>query len=269
MKLYKKILIIVAIYLLSLALIFAANWMRMERHRNEAFNSIEVNEISMFREPIESIIKIPEVVLSDSETDGNSIEEENIPLVKTISDSDTNEERYGGNEAVEQSVATETLNSSVSFISMGVPNIDSSFKTWMPWQVWLKAQNSTQFKFFKNYGWVDSQGFVRCSAEKDLGIPEDYYMVALGSYYGTTLGTKYKITLDTGRVFYAILGEFKANIHTNSTNQYSINNNDIVEFVVDDNTLNPTVKSAGSANVYMPLNGRVVKIERIDFEQLK
>ena len=159
----------------------------------------------------------------------------------------------------------------ISFIPMNVPDIDSSFKTYMAYQVWErnKATNSAQYKFFKRWGWVDSQGFVRCSAEKDLGIPEDYYMVALGSYYGTTLGTKYKITLDTGRVFYAILGEFKANIHTNSTNQYSLDNNDIVEFVVDENKLKPNVKQMGSANVYMPLSGKVVKIERIDFEPLK
>lgn len=157
-----------------------------------------------------------------------------------------------------------------SFTTMSVPNINSSFKTWMGYQVWEKySPKSAQYKFFKRWGWIDSQGFVRCSAEKDLGIEDDYYMVALGSYYGTTLGTKYKITLDTGNVFYAILGEFKANIHTNPTNQYSVRNNDIVEFVIDETTLNPTVKSAGSANVYMPLNGNVVEIERIDFESLE
>lgn len=156
------------------------------------------------------------------------------------------------------------------FTAMSVPNINSSFKTWMGYQVWEKySPNSAQYKFFKKWGWIDSQGFVRCSAERDLGIEDDYYMVALGSYYGTSLGTKYRITLDTGNVFYAILGEFKANIHTNATHQYSPKNNDVVEFVIDEITLNRTVMSAGSANVYMPLNGKVAKIERIDFEQLK
>lgn len=156
--------------------------------------------------------------------------------------------------------------SPVMYTPLGVPNINSSFKTYMGWQVWEKwCPNSAQYKFYKKWGWTDSEGFVRCSAEKDLGIKDDYYMVALGSYYGTKLGTKYRITLDTGRVFYAILGEFKANIHTNSTNQYSVRNNDVIEFVVDEKLLNPNVKSAGSANVYMPLNGNVVEIERIDF----
>lgn len=155
---------------------------------------------------------------------------------------------------------------SVTYTSLSVPNINSSFKTWMGYQVWEEnSPNSAQYKFFKKWGWVDDQGFARCSAERDLGIEDDYYMVALGSYYGTTLGSKYKITLDTGKVFYAILGEFKANIHTNSTNQYSLDNNDIVEFVIDEITLNRTVMSAGSANVYMPLNGNVAKIERINF----
>ena len=156
--------------------------------------------------------------------------------------------------------------SPVVYTPLGVPNINSSFKTWMGWQVWEEwSPNSAQYKFYKKWGWTDSEGFVRCSAEKDLGIKDDYYMVALGSYYGSKLGTKYRITLDTGKVVYAILGEFKANIHTNSTNQYSVRNKDIVEFVVDVELLNSNVKSAGSANVYMPLNGNVVEIERIDF----
>ena len=70
--------------------------------------------------------------------------------------------------------------------------------------------------------------------------------------------------MDTGRVFYGILGDQKADIHTNSTNQYA-RNNDVVEFVVDSRILNKKVKQHGSANVYMPLNGNIAKIEKISF----
>jgi hypothetical protein len=152
----------------------------------------------------------------------------------------------------------------VKYVSLNVPtHVNTSWKTWMDYRK-ITNTNSAQYKFIKNYGWVDSQGFMRASGERDLGITDDYYLIALGSYYGTTIGTKYKITTNTGKVFYGVLADMKANRHTNSTNQYA-GHNDVVEFLVDTRTLNKEVKRAGSANVYMPLNGSIAKIERIDF----
>lgn len=152
----------------------------------------------------------------------------------------------------------------VKYTSLGVPNINSSFKSWMSYKA-VTNRNSAQYKFIRAWGWVDSEGFMRCSGERDLGIDQDYYLIALGSYYGTEIGTKYKITLDTGRVFYGALADCKDNRHTNSTNQYVSHNGNVVEFLVDSSKLNKEVRRMGSANVYMPLNGSVAKIERIDF----
>ena len=150
------------------------------------------------------------------------------------------------------------------YTPIDVPDVDSSFKTWMSYKA-VTDKKSPQYNLINTYGWSDSQGFMRCSGERDLGIDQDYYLIALGSYYGTEIGTKYKITLDTGRVFYGALADCKDNRHTNSTNQYVSHNGNVVEFLVDSSKLNKEVKRMGSANVYMPLNGSVVKIERIDF----
>lgn len=151
-----------------------------------------------------------------------------------------------------------------TYTSLGVPNINSSFKTYMDYRA-ITNKNSNQYKFMKRWGWVDSEGFMRCDGERDLGITDDYYLIALGSYYGTEIGAKYRITTNTGRVFYGVLADCKANRHTNSTNQYGINSKDVVEFLVDTRKLNKSVRYHGTANVYMPLNGSIAKIERIDF----
>lgn len=153
---------------------------------------------------------------------------------------------------------------SVSYTSLGVPSSASSFKTYMSYKA-VTNKRSAQYKFIHKWGWSDSEGFMRCSGESDLGITDDYYLIALGSYYGTTIGTKYRITLDTGKVFYGALADCKADKHTNATHQYTRRNKDVVEFLVDTKTLNKTVKRMGNANYYPALNGRVVKIERIDF----
>lgn len=150
------------------------------------------------------------------------------------------------------------------YTSLGVPtNVNTSFKTYMDWRC-ITSKNSPQYKYVRQWGWMDENGFMRASGERDLGIEDDYYLIALGSYYGNTIGTKYKITTDTGNVFYGVLADQKANVHTNSTNQYA-GNKDVVEFLVDTRYLRKDVKRMGSANVYMPLNGRIAKIERIDF----
>lgn len=152
----------------------------------------------------------------------------------------------------------------ITYTPLGVPNINSSWKTWMD-KKYITNKNSAQYKLIENWGWVDSQGFMRVSSEKELGISDDYYMIALGSYYGTTMGTKYKFTTNTGKVFYGILSEAKDKTETNSTQQYGTANKDIIEFLVHTPSLNKEVKFYGTANVYMPLNGSIISIERIDF----
>ena len=108
----------------------------------------------------------------------------------------------------------------VTYTDLGVPTgIDTSFKTWMNYDA-ITNRQSAQYKFIHTWGWCDNQEFIRCSGERDLGITDDYYLVALGSYYGTAIGTKFRITTSTGQKFYAALGDCKANQHTNSTNQY-------------------------------------------------
>lgn len=157
-----------------------------------------------------------------------------------------------------------TTPQTAEYVSLGVPNINSSFKTWMSYKA-VTDTKSFQYKFIYTYGWVDKEGFLRCNAEKELGIEQDYYMIALGSYYGTEIGTRYRITLDTGKVFYGVLADCKDDIHTNSTNQYIPHNGNVVEFLVDKTKLNKNVRKTGNASAYTPLKGNVIKIEKIIF----
>lgn len=152
---------------------------------------------------------------------------------------------------------------SIKYISLGVPtNVDTSFKTYMDWRK-ITDETSAQYTLVRDYGWHDANGFMRVNGDEGSEYNE-YYLIALGSYYGTDIGAKYRITTDKGNVFYGILGDAKADEHTNSTNQYA-GENDVVEFLVDTRYLHKKVKITGSANVYSPLEGNIAKIERIEF----
>lgn len=174
----------------------------------------------------------------------------------------TNADLGNVNEPMEATYTEPKL--TAKFTPLGVPDINSSFKTYMSYTA-VTDKQSPQYKYINTYGWTDEQGFMRSGADWDMGINDDYYLIALGSYYGTEIGTKYKITLDTGKVFYGVLADCKDNRHTNSTNQYVSHNKNIVEFIVNTKILNKDVKYHGSANVYAPLNGSITSIERIDF----
>lgn len=171
----------------------------------------------------------------------------------------------------------------VTYTALGVPEINSSFKSYMDYGC-ITSKSSPQYKYLNDWCWVDYDGFVRCDGETDLGITSDYYAVAMGSYYGTDIGTKYRVATDTGNVFYCVLVDCKANCDTNGTNQYGTDNNDVLEFIVNTyvpterngklqlyNSTNPDaildgyIQQAGSTNVYMPLNGRIASVEKISF----
>lgn len=176
----------------------------------------------------------------------------------------------------------------VTYTQLGVPPINSSFKSYEDYGC-ITSKSSPQYKYLSDWCWVDYDGFVRCDAETDLGITSDYYAVAMGSYYGTEIGTKYRVTTDTGNVFYCVLVDCKDNSDTNCTNQYGTDNYDIFEFIVNtyqykinengrenkqylynsENVLiNTMVSQFGSANVYMPLNGKIVSVEKITFSEV-
>lgn len=151
----------------------------------------------------------------------------------------------------------------IDYVSKGVPMHNSSFKTYMDAKALSKS--SPQYKFIQKYGYIDSYGFYRCKAETSLGVKDDYYIVAMGSYYTRNVGDKFRITTDTGNVFYVVIGDFKADIHTDSKHQYTRRNGDVIECIVNTKTLLPEVRRMGTCNVHMPLNGSVVKVEKMYF----
>lgn len=177
------------------------------------------------------------------------------PSVKTPTVDYIDCEATGKSEGTTDEVA-------IQYESLDVPDIPSSFKAFMDYRT-ITDENSRQYQYISQHAQVDEHGFLR--AESETVVPEDYYLIALGSFYGTDIGAKYKITTDSGGVFYGVLADCKADKHTNSTNQYTVvGTPNIVEFIVDTKMLNKAVKYHGSAGAHAPLSGNIVKIERIE-----
>ena len=98
--------------------------------------------------------------------------------------------------------------------------------------------------------------------ENGLRKIDDCYLVALGSYYGTTIGTRYTVTLSTGKQFNIILCDVKADRHTNKTHQYTRANGCVIEFYVETETMPKRVRQLGSISAIEGFKGNVVSIEK-------
>lgn len=136
--------------------------------------------------------------------------------------------------------------------AMGLPAVSGKTKTYAFYTA-VTARRSPQYKLLHS---------AECYTDKETGIRKigDYYCIALGSYYGTKIGTKYRITLSSGKTFKAILCDQKANQHTDGRHQYAVQNKDIIEFYVQRGYIPRGVN--GNYGNLKQFKGSVVKIEK-------
>ena len=128
------------------------------------------------------------------------------------------------------------------------------FKTYMDWR---KITNVLSDQYaLQRLAVTDDQGFRRY---------QNRYLIAVGSYYSTTIGTEFRITLSSGKVFHAIVGDLKKDIHTDPNNQYIPINGNIIEFIVDTKVLRPEIKRAGDISKEGFI-GKIIKIEEVIYE---
>ncbi len=137
-------------------------------------------------------------------------------------------------------------------VKMGLPSVSGSTKTYAYYTA-VTAKGSPQYRLLNS---------EKCYTDPATGIRmyDGCYCIALGSYYGSTIGTKYKITLSTGKSFMAVLCDQKANRHTDSRNQYAVRNQDIVEFYVEKGRIPRGVR--GDYGRLKQFSGRIVSIEK-------
>lgn len=120
----------------------------------------------------------------------------------------------------------------VEEIQYQVPqHTDNSFKAYMDYRT-ITDVSSSQWQL-QQQAYTDTNGLRKI---------DNYYCVALGTYYTNQIGDKFRIELKTGKTIDVIVADIKSDIHTNDTNQYIELNGkiNIIEFIVDTYSL-PTL----------------------------
>lgn len=108
----------------------------------------------------------------------------------------------------------------VAVILFDVPEADTGFKAYMDFRS-IKDRTTAQYRL-QQEAWTDEQGFRR------LG---DRYMIALGTFYSKQCGSVFRITLESGASFEAVVADIKADADTDTLHQHHDGN--VVEFIVD------------------------------------
>ena len=128
------------------------------------------------------------------------------------------------------------------------------------------ADNYGTFKSFMYYTSLSSsskQGQIQKSATTDSnGLRKigDMYIIATGSYYGN-VGDILEVTLSNGNSFLAVKGDMKADKDTDENNQVCIHDGSVIEFIVDKDKLNPSIKKLGDVSALDYFKGSITKIE--------
>lgn len=97
----------------------------------------------------------------------------------------------------------------------------------------------THFKTFMDYRTITSKVSMQYQLQEiaetnEYGMRtiDGYPLVAVGTYYADKVGYKIEVYLDTGVSFIAIVGDIKADKHTDESNRITSTGN-VVEFIVD------------------------------------
>lgn len=171
--------------------------------------------------------------------------EEETVIIETETETET--EIITTTKAIETTTRATIIESKTS---MHVPSEISNFKSYMDYRmITCGAQLELQ-----------KQAYTDANGCRKVG---NYFCIALGSYYGSEIGAKYRIHLSDGTSFLGILADQKADKDTNATNQYTIYNRDIIEFVVDTNCLPSAVQLSGSLSSLEKFEGKVVGIDKL------
>ena len=117
-----------------------------------------------------------------------------------------------------------------------IPEGRTDVKTYMSYKT-ITAKSSKQWAM-QQHAETDENGLRRI---------DGMYMIALGTYYAKQCGEMFRITLDTGHQFIAVTGDIKRDCDTDENNQRR-NDNNIVEFIVDTDYMDPMARTMGDVS---------------------
>ena len=161
--------------------------------------------------------------------------------------------RKNGKKKNKMSAASKTVNTT-TLKELGLPKVSGRLKSFAYYTA-VTVKSSPQYKLLNS---------KECYTDPETGVRmvDDCYCVAMGSYYGSTMGTRYRVTFSTGTQINVILCDQKANIHTDKNNQYGKVYKDILEFYCEKSKIPSIIRTRGNYGNLEIFSGDIVRIEQ-------
>lgn len=152
----------------------------------------------------------------------------------------------------ESSIETEPVSDAAQEI---LDTQETWFKAYMDYRT-ITDTSSEQYAL-QQQAWTDSFGLRRIG---------DDYLVAMGTgWLDEGCGERFMVTLETGASFTVMIGDIKADRHTDASSLYRWceNGANVLEFIVDTDILSSDVKTAGTISAYDTFAGNIEEIARL------
>ena len=177
---------------------------------------------------------------SNTETATETIvKEKGINDVPThITEEDIASEIEKSKEETETKSETENIvdvENDCSYQEYTIPS-NSGFKSYMSYLA-ITSKSSPQYKLQNQFAYTGQYGIRQVDGR---------FCVAIGTFSNATVGTYVDLILENGIVIPCIVGDFKANVHTDSSNIITVHNGCVSEFLVDTSSLHTTAKKMGN-----------------------
>lgn len=134
-----------------------------------------------------------------------------------------------------------------------VPNVPRDFKSWTNYKLLNHKYNP----------WIYNDEIAHTD-ENGLRKVDEYYCVAVGSYYSRSLGDTFIVKTEEGNEFKVIVCDFKSDRHTDKYHQYTARNYCIIEFYVDFKSSafkDTKADTSGSISSIPGFEGKIVSID--------
>lgn len=192
--------------------------------------------------------------LTNKETVNDSIKEDSVPKdevesnkeideTKASNKTETPKEKPKQGTSNKKPVKTETNKTEIKqeetteYKLYSIPN-NSGFKSYMSYKA-ITSPNSLQYKLQSTYAYTGNYGIRQVNGR---------YCVAIGTFSNASIGSYIDVILENGTVIPCIVGDFKAPVHTDSSNIITLHNGCVTEFIVDKDNLHSTSKKMGDVS---------------------
>jgi len=106
--------------------------------------------------------------------------------------------------------------------------------------------------------------------EYGLRMIDNRYLVAVGTYFDMKIGQMFNITLENGTVIPCIMGDEKADEHTDENGLFTVHSNCMAEFIVSTKDLPELARKMGNVSYAVDgWNSKIVSVTVFDENVLK